>query len=53
MTDWYVDVGGRSLHVAGAGSGSPSVILEAGAGGSSEHWRAVQELAGQFTATYS
>jgi pimeloyl-ACP methyl ester carboxylesterase len=53
VTDLQLDVGGRSLHVVRSGHGSPAVILEAGAGCWSEHWRAVQELTGDFTATYS
>jgi pimeloyl-ACP methyl ester carboxylesterase len=53
VSDWYLDIGGRSLHVVRSGDGSPAVILEAGSGCSAEHWRAVQELAGEFAATYS
>jgi pimeloyl-ACP methyl ester carboxylesterase len=53
VTDLSVDVGGRNLHVVRSGHGSPAVILEAGAGCWSEHWRAVQELTGALTATYS
>jgi pimeloyl-ACP methyl ester carboxylesterase len=45
--------GGRNIRVAKSGSGSPAVIFEAGWGCWSEHWRPVQELAGEFTATYS
>jgi pimeloyl-ACP methyl ester carboxylesterase len=42
-----VDVGGHSLYLDCAGSGSPTVILEAGFGGSSIDWRDVQpQLAG-------
>ena len=36
-----------------SGEGSPAVILEAGWGCWSEHWRLVQERAGRLTATYS
>jgi pimeloyl-ACP methyl ester carboxylesterase len=53
VKDLRVDVGSRSLHVVAAGHGGPAVILEAGSGCSSEHWRAVQELAGESPATYS
>src|SRR5450432_880350 len=53
VSDMYVDIGGRSLHVVKCGHGSPAVILEAGSGCSSEHWRAVQELAGELAATCS
>lgn len=48
-----VDTGGRNIHVAMSGEGSPAVILEAGWGCWSEHWRLVQERAGRLTATYS
>jgi pimeloyl-ACP methyl ester carboxylesterase len=53
MRDVHLDIGGRVLHVVTSGHGSPAVILEAGSGCWSEHWRAVQEMAGEFTATYS
>jgi pimeloyl-ACP methyl ester carboxylesterase len=53
VTDRRVDVGGRCLHVARSGSGVPAVILEAGSGCWSEHWRAVQELVGNVTSIYS
>src|SRR5262245_48308154 len=53
LTDLDFDIGDRSLHVVRSGQGSPAVILEAGAGGWSEMWRPVQELAGEFTSTYS
>ncbi len=48
-----VDVGGRRLHIAESGSGTPAVILEAGSGCWSKHWQAVQELAGEVTSVYS
>lgn len=53
VSDSHLDIGGRSLHVVSSGVGSPAVVLEAGSGCSSEHWRAVRELAGEFAATYS
>jgi pimeloyl-ACP methyl ester carboxylesterase len=53
LTPFDLDLGGRKLHVVRSGHGSPAVILEAGAGCWSELWRAVQETAGEFTATYS
>ncbi len=41
-----VDVGGHRLHINSVGEGSPTVVLEAGAGGSSLDWAWVQpELA--------
>jgi pimeloyl-ACP methyl ester carboxylesterase len=36
-----VDVGGRHLYVECVGSGSPTVLLEAGFGGSSRDWTPV------------
>jgi len=39
-----VDVGGYELHINCQGSGSPTVILEAGIGDWSTHWTAVQRL---------
>lgn len=37
-----VDIGGYRMHVVCQGSGSPTVILEAGAGGFDLHWTRVQ-----------
>jgi pimeloyl-ACP methyl ester carboxylesterase len=43
-----VDIGGYRLHLACEGSGSPTVILEAGAGNVGLHWALVQpEVAAQ------
>ncbi len=54
LTDMYLDIGGRNLHVVKSGrEGRPAVILEAGSGCGSELWRNVQELAGEFAVTYS
>ena len=39
-----VDIGGRALHLHCAGSGRPTVLLEAGGGRFSEDWSAVQVL---------
>jgi pimeloyl-ACP methyl ester carboxylesterase len=36
-----VDIGGRSLYIECAGSGTPTVVLEAGFGGSSGTWASV------------
>jgi pimeloyl-ACP methyl ester carboxylesterase len=44
-----VDVGGRSLFLRCSGSGAPTVILEAGAGGFSATWALVQPLVADFT----
>jgi hypothetical protein len=50
LTDTYLDVGGRNLHVVKSGHGNgTAVILEAGSGCGADIWRAVQELAGEFT----
>jgi hypothetical protein len=46
VTDMYLGVGGRNVHVVKSGQvGGVAVILEAGSGCGSEIWRAVQELA--------
>lgn len=39
-----VDLGGYSLHINCQGTGSPTVILDAGIGDWSTHWTAVQNL---------
>jgi pimeloyl-ACP methyl ester carboxylesterase len=44
-----VDIGGRRLHVSCTGTGSPTVILEAGLGDSAETWKAVQPAVAGFT----
>ena len=45
-----VDVGGRSLNISCAGSGSPAVILESGGGGYGGYgWRRVQAEVAKFT----
>jgi pimeloyl-ACP methyl ester carboxylesterase len=54
LTDVYLDIGGRTLHVVRAGGqDGPAVVLEAGAGCGSEIWRTVQGMAGEFAVTYS
>ena len=45
----FVDVGGYKLALACAGSGSPTVIFDAGMGNTHEVWREVQEAVSQFT----
>jgi pimeloyl-ACP methyl ester carboxylesterase len=42
-------VGGRRLHLYGTGKGSPTVVLEAGAGDFSFDWSYVQPGVAQFT----
>jgi len=45
-----VDIGGRSLNIDCAGSGSPAVILESGGGGYGGYgWRNVQAEVAKFT----
>jgi alpha/beta hydrolase fold len=46
-----VDIGGRRLYLKCVGSGAPTVVLEAGFGGSSEDWRDVQRQLGRATRT--
>jgi pimeloyl-ACP methyl ester carboxylesterase len=43
--------GGRSLFLHCVGSGGPTVVLEAGAGGDSSNWRDVQPQLGRTTRT--
>ena len=44
-----VDIGGYQLHINCTGSGSPTVILDAGLGGSSLDWSKVQPDVARFT----
>lgn len=44
-----VDVGGYSLHIQCVGTGSPTVVLDAGLGGTSLDWNLVQPQIGQTT----
>ena len=44
-----VDVGGHQLHIACTGTGSPTVVLEAPAGGMSAAWGTVQPLVAEET----
>jgi pimeloyl-ACP methyl ester carboxylesterase len=45
-----VDIGGRSLYLECAGSGSPAVILQAGLGGSATAWERIEPaIAGSTT----
>lgn len=44
-----IDIGGRSLHVSCAGTGTPTVILEAGLEVSLKTWAAVQPSVAKFT----
>lgn len=44
-----VDVGGRRLHISCVGTGSPTVILEAGLGDNWLTWSLVQEQIGDLT----
>src|SRR5690349_12648719 len=44
-----VDVGGYKLHINCTGTGSPTVILDAGLGGTSLDWSKVQPAVTRFT----
>src|ERR1700733_10566441 len=44
-----VDVGGRRLHMSGAGQGGPVVVLEAGIAASSLSWALVARQVAEFT----
>ncbi len=44
-----VDIGGYQLHINCTGTGSPTVILDAGLGGSSLDWSKVQPAVARFT----
>jgi pimeloyl-ACP methyl ester carboxylesterase len=46
-----VDVGGRDLYVECVGSGTPTVVLEAGFGGSSQNWTLLLSELGRTTRT--
>src|SRR5437764_13217017 len=43
--------GGRSLYLKCMGSGSPTIVLEAGFGGNSDNWRDVQPELGRTART--
>lgn len=45
----FVDIGGYKLHINCTGTGSPTVILEAGLGGTSLDWSKVQPAVSRFT----
>jgi pimeloyl-ACP methyl ester carboxylesterase len=44
-----VDIGGYRLHITCTGTGSPTVILDAGLGGTSLDWSKVQPAVARFT----
>ncbi len=44
-----VDIGGYRLHINCTGTGSPTVILDAGLGGTSLDWSTVQPAVARFT----
>lgn len=44
-----VDVGGERLHISCVGAGSPTVVLDAGLGGSSLDWSLIQPELGRST----
>src|SRR5262245_11968113 len=47
--DQLVDVGGYRLHLKCSGNGSPTVVLEAGLGGSSDDWGKVMPEVAKHT----
>ena len=49
MPGRLIDVGGHRLHIWCEGSGSPTVILESGLGGSTTDWGFVQPDVSRFT----
>ena len=49
MPGKLVDIGGYQLHVNCTGTGSPTVILDAGLGGTSLDWSKVQPAVARFT----
>ena len=49
VSDALVDIGGRRLHVSCAGTGSPTVILEAGMGDSASTWKSIQPAVAAVT----
>jgi pimeloyl-ACP methyl ester carboxylesterase len=44
-----VDIGGRALFISCTGTGSPTVVLEAGSGSASNTWFSVQPEVARFT----
>ncbi|SFE61468.1 alpha/beta hydrolase fold [Paenibacillus algorifonticola] len=48
-----VDVGGHKLHIKKAGSGSPTILLEAGSGETSLSWRDIPEQLASFATVVS
>ncbi|MGG4144018.1 alpha/beta hydrolase [Paenibacillus algorifonticola] len=48
-----VDVGGHKLHINMAGSGSPTILLEAGSGETSLSWRDIPEQLASFATVVS
>lgn len=48
-TGKLVDVGGRKLHINCTGKGSPTIVMEAGAGDFSFDWSLVQPKIAKFT----
>jgi pimeloyl-ACP methyl ester carboxylesterase len=49
----FIDVGGHRLHARMNGSGSPTVVLEAGLGTCALYWHAVHEDVARFTRVVS
>ncbi len=49
----HVDIGGRRLYIECRGSGQPTVLMEAGAGATSEMWQAVSKAVATFTRVFT
>ncbi len=50
---FFVDLGGRRVHVRKQGEAGPPVILEAGIAASSLSWSLVDRAIGEFARVYS
>ena len=53
MSDRWVDISGKRIHIVEMGEGTPAVILISGAGGLSVFWHSVQSGAASFARVYS
>ncbi len=49
----FIDIGGCKLNVCDSGSGSPAVVLDAGAGAGAASWSLVQPELAKLTRTWS
>ncbi len=53
LRDELFDIGGRRIHLAIAGEGSPTVVLEAGMGDSLNTWASIQPSLAEMTCVMS